>query len=50
MKTHIQNNNQYLASIATIPINRLLPKALTIQISLEEEEDKSDAEKMTVNG
>jgi len=48
MKTLIQNNNQYLASVATIPINGLPPKALTIQISLEEEEDESDAEKMTV--
>jgi len=48
MKTLIQNNNQYLASIATIPVNRLLPKVLTIKISLEEEEDKWDAEKMTV--
>jgi len=51
MKTLIQNNKQYLASIATIPINGILPSKLTIKISLEEEEGqigcrKNDSERI----
>jgi len=48
MKTMIWHNNQYLKSIATIPVNGIPPKALTTKIILDEEAMKLDQTKTTV--
>ncbi len=48
MKTLIWNNNQYLKSVATIPINGIPPQALTTKIIIDKEADKPDQTKMTV--
>ena len=48
MKTLIRNNNQYLKSVATIPINGIPPQTLTTEITIDEEADESDQIKMTV--
>jgi len=46
MKNIIQNNNQYLKNVSTIPISGLPQKALYAEITIDKEED--EATKMTV--
>ncbi len=46
MKTNIiQNNNKYLQTMTTIPINGLPPLALTTEIIIDDEADIADQEK-----
>jgi len=48
MQTIIQTNNQYLKTLTSIPINRISPNALKIEILIAAEEGDEDQEKITV--
>jgi len=49
MQTIIRQNNQYLKTLTSIPINRLLPQALQVKIPINDEVPEAEQEKTTMH-